>query len=238
MISYYLDKGYNIEYLLWSNYKTLEEQMKRFEDIDIQVSGPGTGMNYSPFLKDGAVSINLGCIKNIGNKEYNDPFPAYMEQSVGAGQSMITTIFYDRLNYKDIEEVELIKVIDRAIYLIKNSIISKDNHFIDAHIFIEYCKRVKNARQICNHLTGVAHFIEYFINEDPMIMPSIDLIDLPLLRRLKEQYGYKIDYSNSSEETSIYSANINGIHLKIEDLKSSTTPNFVFGELKRDFYCL
>ena len=194
VIQYYKEMDYNIQYVDWSSYKTFSEQLSLLEDVDIQISGPGTGMNYSPFLKPGAVSVNLGCIKNIGNIISNMPFPAYMEQAVGSGQDRISTVFYDRLNYKNIEKAQLIKTIDKAIYFIENSIILQNNHFIDAQIFVEYCKRVNNARYICNHLTSVAHFIEYFINEDPMIMPPLDTADIDLLRKLKNEYGYVINY--------------------------------------------
>lgn len=189
-IYHYKKLGYNIEYLYWYNYKTFSEQMKRFEDVDIQVSAPGTGMNYSPFLKRGAVSVNLGCIKYFPN-DLTKPLPAYMEQAVGAGQDEISTIFYDRSNHLTLISEELIKKIDEAISLIKNSVVLTNNLNIDAQIYVEYCKRVSNARHISDHLTGMAYFIEYFVNNYPNANPE-NIVDLKLLEDIKKQFNYKM----------------------------------------------
>jgi hypothetical protein len=188
-IEYYKNLGYNIEFLLWENYTTFGEQMKRFEDVDIQVSGPGTGMNYSPFLKRGAVSINLGCIKYI-DYDINKPFVCYMEQAVGAGQDEISTLFYDRTNYHTLLFEQMVLTINKAISLIKESIILEDNHNTDAKVFIEYCKRVSNAREVSNHLTAVAHFIECFVNDYPNSAPEY-LVDIPLLNQIKQEFNFK-----------------------------------------------
>ena len=164
--------------------------MKRFEDVDIQVSAPGTGMNYSPFLKRGAVSVNLGCIKYFPN-DLTKPFPAYMEQAVGAGQDEISTIFYDRSNYLTLTSEELIKKIDEAISLIKNSVVLTNNLNIDAQIYVEYCKRVNNARQVSDYLTGMAYFIECFVNNYPNANPE-NIVDLKLLEDIKKEFNYKM----------------------------------------------
>jgi hypothetical protein len=189
VIEYYKDLGYNIEFLLWENYKTFGEQMKRFEDVDIQVSGPGTGMNYSPLLKRGAVSINLGCINYI-EYDTNKPFVCYMEQAVGAGQDQISTLFYDRSNYYTLLFDQMILIINKAISLTKESIVLEDNHNTDAKVFIEYCKRVPNAREVSNYLTRIANFIECFVNDLPNATPE-HLVNIPLLNEIKKELNFK-----------------------------------------------
>jgi hypothetical protein len=42
-------------------------------------------------------------------------------------------------------------------------------------------------------LTGIAFFIELFINEHPAATPS-PLVDLELLRKIKDEFGYNRKY--------------------------------------------
>ncbi len=179
--------------------------MKFLQDIDIHITGPGTGMLYMPFLKKGAVNINLGYIEHtqtntarpniyIENAKADDYIlPGWMEQSVCAGVEYVSTLYYDRFVHNDIEKQPFINIIDEAVFIINSKYLKLDNHNIDAKVFIEYCKRVDNAREVCNYLTNIAFFIELFVNEHPAAIPK-NLINIELLRKIKDEFNYNRNY--------------------------------------------
>jgi hypothetical protein len=201
----YFSNVYNIKFIDWGKgYNSFQNQMTEIEDVDIHVTGPGTGMLYMPFLKRGAVNINLGCIEhtqtngarpNIKIKEskaVDHIFPSYLEQAVCNGSDGISTIYYDRYTYNNIEEGPLVEIINRAVNIIKNKTILENNLNIDALIFKEYCKRVDNSDIICNHLTDLALQIEFFVNEHPYALHPTT--NLELLRQIKDEFGYNRTY--------------------------------------------
>jgi hypothetical protein len=193
----------NIKFIDWYHgYNNFEEQLKELEDVDIHISGPGTGMMYMPFLKEGAVNINLGYIEkcqnnsmrpNIKIENYDKPefeFPGWMEQSVCAACEYVTSLYYDRWNYPELEIQSLFEIINEAINIIKKGDIRSDKHNLDAKVFIEYCKRVSNPDEVCQHLTNIAFFIELFVNEHPSAV-SPNFVDIDLLRQIKSELGLK-----------------------------------------------
>lgn len=188
----------SLSVLDWSTITTFQDQMQVLQDIDIHITGPGTGMMYMPFLKNGAVNINLGYMEhtqtNTARPNIKIPhstkadhiLPGWMEQSVCAGANYVSTLYYDRFTYNSIQYAPLIFLIDKAIKLVQNKEVLENNHNTDAQVFIEYCKRVPNARQVCDHLTSIAFFIELFVNEHPQAVPT-DLVDVRLLRNIKDE---------------------------------------------------
>jgi hypothetical protein len=195
-----------LRFLDWYQIKSFSDQIKYLQDIDLHITGPGTGMMYMPFLKKGAVNINLGYMERtqtntarpnikIANASKEDYiFPGWMEQSVCAAADYVSTLYYDRYTYNDIEVEPLTRLISKGIYLLKENIVVKDNHNIDAKIFIEYCKRTPYARQICDHLTNLAFFIELFVNEHPSAMQHPN-IDIKLLRSIKTEFSLDEKYA-------------------------------------------
>ena len=194
----------NIRFIDWyHDIPAFEDQMKLIQDVDVQVTGPGTAMMYTPFLKRHAVNVNLGYMEHthtggrgniqIPGTEKDFAFPGWMEQAVCAGADYVNTLYYDRAKYNNLELQPLIEIIERAINLAKSKTLTYDNHNTDAKIFIEYCKHVSNAKQICQHLTGVAYFIELFVNEHPLAAPD-HLTNFNLLRAIKDQYRYDRRY--------------------------------------------
>lgn len=205
IVSIYKNK-LDIKFIDWyHDYKSFEEQLRELEDVDIHITGPGTGMMYMPFLKKGAVNINLGYIEhtqtntsrpNLFIKESTASdhlLPGWMEQSVCAAANYISTLYYDRFTYNNLEVLELVSIINKAIDIIEQNIIVSNNHNIDALVFKEYCKRVNNADDVVRHLTGIAFFIELFVNEHPDAVPS-NLINIELLRKIKDEFGYNRNY--------------------------------------------
>jgi len=208
-INYYnKNSQVSIEFLDWSHQISFKKQMQIIQDIDIHITGPGTGMMYMPFLKKGAVNINLGYMEHtqtntarpnikIPNYDKSDYiFPGWMEQSVCSAASYVSTLYYNRFDNNNIEVNPLIDIINQAISLIKNREILENNHNIDARVFIEYCKRSPNARKLCDYLTNIAFFIELFVNEHPMAVPK-DIVDIDLLRKIKDEFSFNRKYEYS-----------------------------------------
>lgn len=195
----------NIKLIDWGKYPTFQDQLKEIEDIDIHISGPGTGIVYMPFLKKGAVNINLGYMEHsqtntmrenikIPNYPYEDwIFPGWMEQPLHAAVDYVSTLYYNRFKHNEIEFKPLKSLIEDALTLLKNKEILKNNHNIDAQVFVEYCKQVPNGKEIGYFLTGKALYIEQFVNEHPFTVPR-DLVDINLLRQIKDQFGYDRRY--------------------------------------------
>lgn len=196
----------DIKYIDWHHdYSSFADQMKEIENVDIQITCPGTAMLYLPFLKRGAVNINLGYIEktqtnsarpNIFIKESKAKdhiLPGWLEQSVCAATDYVTTLYYDRATYNNLETAQIASLIDQAIKIIEDGKILEDRHHTDAHVFIEYCKRVDNAEELCKYLTSIAFFIELFVNEHPYTL-SVVPVDIELLRKIKDEYGFNRQY--------------------------------------------
>ena len=205
VIDFFKDR-LDIKFIDWYHgYKSFEDQMKELENVDIHITGPGTGMMYMPFLKRGAININLGYMEHtqtntsrpnlfIKDSTASDYIlPGWMEQSVCSAANYVSTLYYNRFSCNNLEVSELESIINKAITILDLGIILNDNHNIDALVFKEYCKRVNNADDVVRHLTGIAFFIELFVNEHPDAVPST-LIDIDLLRKIKDEFGYDRRY--------------------------------------------
>lgn len=196
----------DIKYIDWYHeYKSFEDQLKELEDVDIHITGPGTGMMYMPFLKKGAVNINLGYMEHtqtntarpnlyIKNSSASDHIlPGWMEQCVCAGTSYVSTLYYNRFTHNNLEVEELYSIINRAMQILETGIILQNNHNIDALVFKEYCKRSSNGEAVARYLTGIGFFIELFINEHPNAVAN-SLVDINLLRQIKNELGFDRRY--------------------------------------------
>lgn len=194
----------DIKYIDWSkDYKSFADQLNELKDVDIHITGPGTGMMYMPFLKRGAVNINLGYIERtqtntsrpnikIQNTNKDDFYvPGWMEQSVCASANYVSTLYYDRYSNNEIEFTSLLCLIENSISILGSP--KKNNHNIDAEIFKEYCTRCGDPNQICEYLTSIAFFIELFVNEHPKAIPK-NIVDIDLLRQIKKEFNYDCKY--------------------------------------------
>lgn len=180
-----------------------KKQMEDFQDVDIQITAPGTAMMYTPLLKKGAVNINIGYIEHTqtngvrGNLKINcnhddHLIPAYMEQPICAGTYYVTSLYYDRYKNNNLEVEPLIAIINEAINILKNKQLIEGNVAIDAQIFREYCKQAANADFTCADLTWKSLQIEFFVNEHPHALSSS--VDIELLRSIKKKFNYDRTY--------------------------------------------
>ena len=204
-IEYFLLQHVDIKYVEWQHYPSFKDQMEEMGEVDIYVSGPGNGIMYVPFLKQGAVIINLGWmertqtnsmrpnlfIKDAPKKEYF--FPGFMEQSICACASQASTLYYDRYKYNNLEELPLIQLLNQGLNLLSSNKKPFSNYNIDAQVFLEYCKSVPSPKKVADYLTGIAMFIELLINEHP-VAANPNIIDMQLLRKLKDKLGFDRRY--------------------------------------------
>ena len=197
----------DIKYVDWARHynHVFADQIKELEDTDIYISGPGTGIVYMPFIKEGAVTINLGYMEhtqtntirpNIKIEDYPHEdwiFPGWLDQPLCSSVDYVSTLYYDRMNYNNLEFEPLVSIINNAISTLKNKEILEIKHNTDALVFKEYCKRADNSKELCNHLTGIAFFIELFVNEHPQTVPP-HLVNVELLRQIKDELEYNRKY--------------------------------------------
>jgi hypothetical protein len=194
-----------IKWIDFYNINGFEKHLQLFSNVDIQITGPGTGMMYLPFLKNGAVNINLGYMEypqkntarpNIKIENYHNDnwcFPGYMEQSVCNAVEWVTTLYYDRYENNELEYNSLKDIILKSITIWESKKHNNNNNLnIDAQIFVEYCRRDKNFQKICDHLTNKSLFIELLINEHPHAIN--EWVNLDLLRKIKDEFGYNRNY--------------------------------------------
>ncbi len=180
------------------------DQMRDFQDVDIQVTAPGTGMMYVPLMKKGAVNINVGFIEHTqtngvrGNlkikesKHADHLVPAYMEQPICAGTYYVTSLYYNRYKHNNLEVGPLVDIILQAIDIVKSGQITEGNVAKDGEVFREYCKRAEDGDDLCKFLTESSLHVELFVNEHPYAMlPSTDI---KLLRQIKDELNYDRSY--------------------------------------------
>jgi hypothetical protein len=180
------------------------DQMRDFQEVDIQVTAPGTGMMYVPLLKKGAVNVNLGFIEHtqtngvrgnlkiLESKHADHLIPAYMEQPICAGTYYVTSLYYDRYKHNNLEVEPLIDIINEAIQIVKSGKITEGNVAKDAEVFREYCKRAQDGDELCEFLTEASLHVEFFVNEHPYAMPPST--DIQLLRLIKNELNYDRNY--------------------------------------------
>jgi hypothetical protein len=203
IVNYYKDK-IEIKYIDWyHDYSSFEDQIKEVIETDIHITGPGTGMMYMPFLKKGAININLGYMEHIQTNTArpnlkidninNDSLiiPGWMEQSVCAAANYVNTLYYDRFTYNDMEFEPLIQLINNGIKQVGN--LQENNWNIDALIFKEYCRRCNNPKELCHYLTEIAFFIELFVNEHPKTLNGCP-VDINLLKQIKKEFNFNEKY--------------------------------------------
>ncbi|CAF5183200.1 unnamed protein product [Rotaria magnacalcarata] len=121
-------------------------QLRLLSDMDIHITGPGTGQMYQTFLSDGSVIINLGKLKNTSYQQPMTTYASFMEQYMTAGTPYIKGLYYpinERRN--GIKKKELVTLIKRAAKLITDGfrlpVNSRENLAADGQIFVEMCEK-------------------------------------------------------------------------------------------------
>ncbi|CAF1542887.1 unnamed protein product [Adineta steineri] len=130
-------------------------QLKVLREMDIHITGPGTGQMYQTFLSDGSVSINVGGLRSwkLNNKELK--FTSYLEQYMTSGTPYIKGLYYpinERAN--GIKKDEVIKLIRQAGQLILQGfslpVEPRENLAPDGQLFVEMCEKDK---KFCSFVT-------------------------------------------------------------------------------------
>ena len=175
-----------------------ESQLKDYVDVDIQITGPGTGMMYTPFLKKGAVNINLGWLETCQNNSMRGNLhiesstaeqiyvPAWMEQHVCASTKWASTLLYDRYQHPVLEKESVRNLIMKGVGMLNKP---RQDVALDAKIYVEYCKRSGRGEEVARYLTWMAVFPEFLVAEHPYAV-NTSIVDIPLLRRIKDEFGY------------------------------------------------
>jgi hypothetical protein len=69
-------------------------QLKILRQMDIHITGPGTGQMYQTFLSDGSVTINLGGLRPWGLENTEKAYTSYLEQHMTSGAPYIKGLYY------------------------------------------------------------------------------------------------------------------------------------------------
>lgn len=180
------------------NYGTLpifKNQLEMINNIDIHISGPGSGMLNFPFLRDNSRHINLGATKYTWLGRENEDMTGYMEYTITSQVSnYINCEFYDIKKNKSV-------IFNKLLELIINKDIEKIVIPDYIKVWKEYCEidniNMENliARMNGRHpeLTGY-RFPEIMIQEKGIFKenienPSMNLICHKLLREIKNKYN-------------------------------------------------
>ena len=118
--------------------------LQLLQDINIHVTGPGTGQMYQTFLSDGSVSINLG---GLAYKKHNttvQKYTSFMEQYMTGGTPYIKGLYYPiNERTKGIKREIVIQLIREAAQLILDGfsipVNPEKNLAADGKLFIEMC---------------------------------------------------------------------------------------------------
>ena len=124
-------------------------QLRILKDMDIHITGPGTGQMYQTFLSDGSVSINLGGMNPYRKEATPIAYPSFLEQYVTAGTPYIKGLYYPINKRRDgIQRGEVVKLIQQAAKLIMDGfsipVNPKENLAPDGQVFVDQCASDKD----------------------------------------------------------------------------------------------
>ncbi|CAF4490791.1 unnamed protein product [Rotaria sp. Silwood2] len=130
-------------------------QLKILRQMDIHITGPGTGQMYQTFLSDGSVTINLGGIRPSELENTERAYSSYFEQHMTSGTPYIKGLYYPiNKRPKGIKKDEVIKLIRQASRLILQGfslpVNAYDNLASDGKLFVEMCEKDK---EFCSLVT-------------------------------------------------------------------------------------
>mmetsp|Transcript_13522 Transcript_13522/g.37357 ORF Transcript_13522/g.37357 Transcript_13522/m.37357 type:complete len:579 (-) Transcript_13522:95-1831(-) len=103
----------HIQFVKWDNFSAAE-QIEIISKTDIYVSGPGTGIVFSPFARDGSVVINLGFLSSSYFQ-----MTGYIDEYFVQGAPHQRGLFYDRCAEKDVTKHALMDLIHRAERIVR-----------------------------------------------------------------------------------------------------------------------
>jgi hypothetical protein len=133
-------------------------QLKILHQMDIHITGPGTGQMYQTFLSDGSVNVNLGGIRPWGLENTEEAYTSYLEQHMTSGTPYIKGLYYPiNERIKGIKKDEVIKLIRQAGQLILQGfslpVNPRENLAVDGQLFVEMCEKDK---EFCSFVTTIS----------------------------------------------------------------------------------
>jgi hypothetical protein len=190
-------------------------QLKVVRQMDIHLSGPGTGQFYQTFLSDGSININLGGIRPPGLEKTEQAYTSYFEQHLTSGAPYIKGLYYPiNERPKGIKKDQVIQLIRHAAKMILDGfdlpVNPQENLAVDGKLFVEMCqkdeefcslvtKRLPNKEFSCLDFWSEDFIHEYgpwklggFIHGERNISCPFNRT---LLQQLRNKYGIK-HYSN------------------------------------------
>ncbi|CAF2093410.1 unnamed protein product [Rotaria magnacalcarata] len=152
-------------------------QLKLLRQMDIHITGPGTGQMYQTFLSDGAVSINLGGRLPWGAEKTKRAFASYLEQYMTSGAPYIKGLYYPiNERPRGIEKHLVVELIRNASRLILEGfslpVKPLENLAPDGQLFVEMCEKDKEfcalvTERLPNRMfTCLELWVEDFVHEE------------------------------------------------------------------------
>ncbi|UJR20282.1 hypothetical protein I4U23_023413 [Adineta vaga] len=121
-------------------------QLRLVRQMDIHITGPGTGQMYQTFLADGSVTINLGGLKPKGYERSDKAYTSYLEQHMTSGTPYIKGLYYPiNKRPQGIKKEEVMKLIRQAGQMILDGfslpVNPRENLAPDGQLFVEMCEK-------------------------------------------------------------------------------------------------
>ncbi|CAF0762674.1 unnamed protein product [Adineta ricciae] len=131
-------------------------QLRTVRQMDIHVTGPGTGQMYQTFLSDGSVTVNLGGLRSKTLKNVSGFYTSFLEQHVTSGTPYIKGLYYPiNKRLRGIKKDEVLRLIRRAGQMILNGFTLPVNPWgnlaPDGQLFVEMCTR---DQKFCSSVTN------------------------------------------------------------------------------------
>ena len=186
-------------------------QLKILRQMDIHISGPGTGQMYQTLLSDGSVNINLGGLGPVDYRKGNYSYASFLEQHMTSGAPYIKGLYYPiNERIKGIQKDEVVKLIRQAGQLIMEGfslpVNPQENLAADGRLFVEMCQKDEKFCSLVTNRTPQSLYhclnlwVEDFVHENGQWSENgfVDkgqtlkcLFDRQLLRELRTKYGIK-----------------------------------------------
>ena len=188
-------------------------QLKLLREMDIHISGPGTGQMYQTFLSDGSVNVNVGGIRPWASENTKHAFASYIEQYMTSGAPYIKGLYYP-INERPqgIKAEQLVMLIRQAGVMIFDGftmpVDPKKNLAADGQLFVEMCQRDEKFCRMVTERVGTTSFacidfcVEDFVHEHRQwreggFLDHGQNLTCPfnhtLLRILRKKYGINHD---------------------------------------------
>ncbi|CAF1117634.1 unnamed protein product [Adineta ricciae] len=121
-------------------------QLKLLRQMDIHITGPGTGQMYQTFLSDGSVTINIGGIRPWASEGTPRAYTSFLEQHMTSGTPYIKGLYYPiNKRQSGMKKEDLVQLIRQAgeqiIRGFQLPVNPRENLAPDGQLFVEMCEK-------------------------------------------------------------------------------------------------